>query len=81
MEETISVAMRVAEEAIDEAIAKAESQTNSQVRLSLYKIIYSFFHSFILDKLASLTWQLFDIFFCRRSRTKLIICERTEQSW
>ncbi|XP_039533221.1 rab effector MyRIP isoform X3 [Pimephales promelas] len=30
MEETISVAMRVAEEAIDDAIAKAESQTDSQ---------------------------------------------------
>ncbi|XP_067220025.1 rab effector MyRIP isoform X2 [Chanodichthys erythropterus] len=30
MAETISVAMRVAEEAIDEAIAKAESQTDSQ---------------------------------------------------
>jgi len=44
MEETISVAMRVAEEAIDEAIAKAESQTDSQVRLSLYtcKIVHSF---------------------------------------
>lgn len=42
MDETISVAMRVAEEAIDEAIAKAESQTDSQVRLSLYKIIHSF---------------------------------------
>jgi len=42
MEETISVAMRVAEEAIDDAIAKAESQTDSQVRLSLYKIVHSF---------------------------------------
>lgn len=34
MAETISVALRVAEEAIDEAIATAESQTNSQVRLA-----------------------------------------------
>ena len=40
MADTITVALRVAEEAIDEAITKAEAYTDSQVRRTLILEIY-----------------------------------------
>lgn len=57
MADTLTVALRVAEEAIDEAISKAEFDTSSQVIYIVYILLTVCHHAFIVGTILNSEWD------------------------